>query len=54
MNNIGRRVKIISLDARLLVDVLNWAREPHAVLALPVTEEIPAVSRRMSLDSFLH
>lgn len=40
-NDIKRRVKIIRLDDRLLVDILNWCRNPEYALALPITEELP-------------
>jgi hypothetical protein len=35
------RVKIISIDERFLIDVLNWWRNPPHYLALPITEEMP-------------
>lgn len=35
------RVKIISLDSRFLIDLLNWWRKPPHWLALPITDELP-------------
>jgi hypothetical protein len=35
------RVKIISIDERFFVDVLNWWRNPPTWLGIPVTEELP-------------
>lgn len=36
-----RRYKLISIDAQLIVKILNWWREPPSFLRLPVTDEIP-------------
>lgn len=36
-----RRIKIITFSSQLLVDILNWSRNPQQVLALPITDEIP-------------
>jgi hypothetical protein len=36
-----RRLKIISIDQRFLVDVLNWWRNPPHWMALPITDELP-------------
>lgn len=36
-----RRMKIVSIDARFVVDLLNWWREPPYWLALPITDELP-------------
>ena len=38
----NQRVKIVRLDANLIVDVLNWWRNPPDFLALPVCEELPS------------
>jgi hypothetical protein len=35
------RVKIISLDAKLMADILNWWRHPPYWISLPITEQIP-------------
>ena len=37
----ARRVKILRMDANLLIDVLTWWRDPPHFLALPITEELP-------------
>jgi len=34
-------VKIISIDQRFIIDVLNWWRNPPHWMALPVTDELP-------------
>jgi len=36
-----RRLKIISINQRFLVDVLNWWRDPPHHMALPITDELP-------------
>ncbi|KFO67847.1 hypothetical protein ER57_07910 [Smithella sp. SCADC] len=37
-----RRFKIISFDQQFLVDLFNWWRNPPHLLALPITDELPA------------
>lgn len=36
-----RRVKILSLNERMLISVFNWWRDPPHFLALPVTDALP-------------
>lgn len=36
-----KRVKIVRLDERLIVDVLNWCRDPKGYLMLPDVEGLP-------------
>lgn len=36
-----RRFKLLSLSSRLLIDVLNWWRDPPHFLALPITDALP-------------
>lgn len=45
----ANRVKITSLDCRLLVDVLNWFRNPIGWLALPIMPELPEDVRVVSI-----
>lgn len=36
-----RRLKIVSIHRRFLIDVLNWWRNPPHYVALPITDELP-------------
>lgn len=45
-----RRVKIVSIDQRFIVDVLNWWRNPPHWIALPVTDELPEDSVVVSVS----
>ena len=39
------RVKIVSIDNQILIDLLNWGRNPKSVLTLPVCDELPSDCR---------
>ena len=40
-NNFGRRIKILQVDPQLILEIINWCRNPPDWLVLPITEEIP-------------
>ena len=46
-----RRYKIVQLDMNLMVDMLNWWRNPPDWLALPICEEIPHDAKAISVDA---
>jgi hypothetical protein len=46
-----RRLRIVSMDPKLLVHILNWAKEPDCVLALPATEQIPSDCIAVSVNA---
>jgi hypothetical protein len=39
--NRSSRVKIVSMDEQLLVDVLNLCRDRRPFISLPITDELP-------------
>jgi hypothetical protein len=40
--NSDRRYKIVQVNPDLMIDVLNWCRNPDHSITLPITEELPA------------
>lgn len=50
----GRRVRILSISPKMMVDLMNWWIQPPDFLALPVTEEIPEGVRVVSVNSNWH
>lgn len=45
------RVKILSIDQHLMVDILNWWIKPAGVLKLPITESIPEDATVISVNA---
>ena len=45
------RVKILRVDAKLIVDILNWWRNPPGFLTLPLMESIPEDSVVVSVHA---
>ena len=45
-----RRLKILSIDQRFLVDVLNWWRDPPHWMALPIMDELPEDCKVVSVS----
>ena len=45
------RVKIVSLDPNMIVDLLNWWRNPPDCIALPITDELPEDCAVLSVNA---
>jgi len=47
------RVKTLLMDPQLLIEIMNWCKDPMHCLALPITEELPEDCRVVAIrDSF--